>query len=469
MTLRGFIFLLWLFIGGFALYHHEMWRDELLAWDMAVAADGWQDWLANIRYDPHPKLWHFLLFLLSRVSEDLRAVQLLHFAIAAGSAWMVLKFAPFAEADRALLPFGYFFLYEYAAICRSYAPAVLFLTAFCCTRRRQGVTPWILLSLAALTGIHALILACALALFYLARAREEGMPLSKSGAALFLASIALSVFQAMPPADSVEGAVFGLQASGDRVVRVLASAWKGLVPVPAWKTSFWNSNALDGFIRLQAVLGLAALAGGAWLMRGRRPLIAAWVSGAGALMAFAYVAHLGYARHAGFLFLLLVWSLWLRGGTAPAWPFRALLVAHVAAAAVALAQDARLPFSGSRATAEFIRASGLGEIPIVGHGSHAAAAVGQRLGRAIYFADSGRAGRRVADNFAQPPGTDDDIVADGVTRLRERAPGDLLLVLNFAPARAPEGASEIFALTGTIVRSEGYRLYRVARDAGKTE
>jgi hypothetical protein len=460
-------FVVWLFWTGLALWHHEMWRDEVLPWTMATTADSVSAWLANIRHDPQPKLWHLLLFGISRVTADLRAVQAFHFLVAAATVWLILRKAPFPIADRALLCFGYFLSYEYAVITRSYALSALAAVAYLAVHARPGRTPWLALAAMALTTIHALIVACALGL---ARALEPRLR-SREGLTWLALAVAASVLQAWPPADSVRGAEFGLQYNADRLVYVAATLWKGLVPVPAWRVNFWGSNVLNPHLHAQAALGLAAAAGVACMLRRRPAALSAWIAGAGVLLAFFYTAHRGYVRHFGFLFLLLVACCWLadviRASRGARWAFRGLLVAHVFAAVTALAADWRFPFSGSIAAAEFLRSQRLDDMPLVGHGSHSAALVAHRLHRPVHFADSGQVGYFVVNTYQAPTDEDDAVVTRAVEHLQAYLPTDVVVLLNHIWASAPPAAGPVFSVTTTIVPSERYYVYRVP--AAKSE
>src|ERR1700677_3760207 len=62
----------------FGLIHHEMWRDELQAWLLARDSHSVFELLKNMRYDGHPPLWHFFLFLITRFTHNPVYMQALH-------------------------------------------------------------------------------------------------------------------------------------------------------------------------------------------------------------------------------------------------------------------------------------------------------------------------------------------------------------------------------------------------------
>ncbi|HEY1739224.1 MAG TPA: hypothetical protein VGI86_10960, partial [Acidimicrobiia bacterium] len=108
-----------------ALASHELWRDELQSWMIARGSDSPTALLHNLRYEGHPVLWYALLWPFARVFHSVATLQILEWFIATATAALVLFKAPFTVARRVALVFGYFFLYEYGALTRSYGLGVL--------------------------------------------------------------------------------------------------------------------------------------------------------------------------------------------------------------------------------------------------------------------------------------------------------------------------------------------------------
>src|SRR5438270_775858 len=112
---------------------HEMWLDELNAWDVARDAHSVRGLFANMHYESHPALWYLVLYALTRFTSDPRAMQIFHLLIAAATAGVIAWHAPFTRLERWLLAFGYLFMYEYAVISRCYGLGVLFALLACVT------------------------------------------------------------------------------------------------------------------------------------------------------------------------------------------------------------------------------------------------------------------------------------------------------------------------------------------------
>src|SRR6185369_10968722 len=125
------IFLIYVFVLGYTLLHHELWGDELHSWNIAKASNSFSDLLSNTRYEGHPPLWYSILWVVSKFTHDVSYIQLVQFIIAALVVFLLLFFSPFPLIAKALMPFGYFFLFEYGVISRNYAIAVLLTFCIC--------------------------------------------------------------------------------------------------------------------------------------------------------------------------------------------------------------------------------------------------------------------------------------------------------------------------------------------------
>src|SRR5207237_9544457 len=107
------------------IFRHEMWMDELNTWDVVRDATGFGSLFANMHLEVHPALWYLALYPLTRITADPRSMQILHLLIATATAALIVWAAPFRLWQRALIIFGYFFLYAFAVISRGYALGVL--------------------------------------------------------------------------------------------------------------------------------------------------------------------------------------------------------------------------------------------------------------------------------------------------------------------------------------------------------
>ncbi len=117
---------LFFIVALFGLCHHEMWRDEIETWMVARDSPDLATLFEHQRYTGHPSLWYLLLFALTRLTQDPKAMALLHLAIATLTVYLFLRYSPFTPLQKGLFGFGYFPFYEYALISRAYALGLFF-------------------------------------------------------------------------------------------------------------------------------------------------------------------------------------------------------------------------------------------------------------------------------------------------------------------------------------------------------
>src|SRR5581483_11333462 len=138
---------------------------------------------------------------------------------AAGTIYVVARYAPFPAILKWLFAFGYYPFFEYGVVSRCYVLGLFFFFIACAlmvsaTRRNNVILLACVLLLLCQTSIFGVILAIALAMTYafdrlvIARFRNEGAtqparPIATALASLIvLAGIALAVWQVLPPGDN---------------------------------------------------------------------------------------------------------------------------------------------------------------------------------------------------------------------------------------------------------------------------
>ena len=422
-------------VVGTVLVHHEMWRDELQAWEFARNSPTFGALLANKRYEGHPDLWYLVLFVVSRLSRDPAAMQMVHLALASAAVYVVARWAPFDRLTKVLLAGGYFLAYEYAVISRSYVLGALTLFALCALYPRWAERPLAVAALLALlansSAFGLLAAGAVIAAFVVdlasrpaARATLAGQRATAAAAALLVAAAMVwSIHSMVPPA----GAPFVGDATragpGGWVVpwraRVAMGApWRALIPEGTTVlAALWRDAppiAARAGLLLEACLGVGMLAGALLVLRRRTVSLALFASGTAAILLFSYFRFAGAARHEGHIYLLFVAALWVAGRApdvetarvpqvrsrdrapmpwrrgASAWFVGAVVVAQAAAGAIALGRDFVAPFSMSRATADFIAARGWRDRLIIVSTHSEATAVAGYLDRPVYSPDEGR-------------------------------------------------------------------------------
>jgi hypothetical protein len=456
-------FALYLALLGIGLAHHAMWRDEWAAWLIVRDSVSLAEIVRHLRYEGHPALYYLILDAAKPFVGGQMALQGVQAATAGAVAAMLLWASPFTLAERLLLPFGAYTLFEYGIKSRSYALGFLLVCVLCALwgrPRRDPPHPVVIGAvLALLANVHVLfaLLACAAA------------------AALAAGEVSAAIHRRSRPtwAHALGGLVFG---AGLLVALATAmpSPDTAFASTPP-QSALWRS--LGGLTALGALVGWVSLLGVApGLMvvidatRGLRANRAAqgfFLATTLGLLAFFQVLYIPGPQHSGVLFTALVAAAWIARGTASdrtgtiGFSPRLLvpvLLCQCATGGYFYAREFVAPTSNSRAAAAFIRSHGWDRQEIVALADFKAQSVLGYLNAPSFFYIPGhRRGSFVIWNTARLGAHD---------RLQ---PGDLagtcpLTLIADAPLPADNaaafGLSAVASFDGAEETHETYVLYR---------
>ena len=390
---------LFLLLGGFIAWHHEMWRDEMQAWLIARDSASPIEVLYHLnRYDGHPGLWHICLYALKLITQSPIIMQPFHLIIATISAYVFLRFSPFTRMQKTLFVFGYLPFYEYAILCRNYALGVLLLFVFCALFRswktRLPLLGFILL-LMAHTSVHALIIVISIGigLCWEIMADTDRPPRKEIGIGfgLILFGIVTAIVQLKPSGPS-QGIFPGWRTEFElnHFLNVLNILPKAFLPIPEFTLRFWNTYLLDRLPaahEVKCVLAVLILLFALFLFI-RKPLaFLMYLFGTIGLLSLFYSKRFGFIRHWGFLFMAFIAANWLchycrdlpklkfnlvnrLNGISLALArnlgvvLTVFLVLHLGGGVAAAIMDYKYPFSGGKAVAQFIKSENLDEMII---------------------------------------------------------------------------------------------------------
>lgn len=370
-------FTAYLVVSGYTMIHHELSGDEVHSWNIVKGSATFPDLIHNSRYEGHPPGWYTLLWPLSRLTHDAAAIQVLHWAIASLVAFLIIFCSPLPFLTRILVPFGYYFLFEYAILSRNYAIGVLLGCGICfllSVNLRYGTSLYyILLFCMSNTHLLAAVLAGSLHLYFLLRMRHRGR---KSGALVGHALLGVlvllpSVYFIFPPADSALNiASWREKWTAQQVVAFGQVPLKCFLPVPAWwDYNFWNTQFLlearnsHSIFRLVNRLVVVLVLGSAfYVLWKNKASLMLFVTNLGLSFIIAATAFpLLTARYSGFIYIGFILALWLYCAEEPcltrgqAVLVHALLVVQVVGGVFAAWKDIRLPFANLFRVVELIK------------------------------------------------------------------------------------------------------------------
>jgi hypothetical protein len=410
-------------LTALGLARHAMWFDELQAWNLARASRSVPDLLHHLRYEGHPPAWYLVLYGLTRITGDPRAMQGAELVIVAATYVVVLFASPFSKPVRFALLAGYTISFEYGVISRGYGLGVLSLVVtLALLGRPRPRWRWALLSAAVLawTSVAGAVVALAIAGAVASGARCRGgrrTPGPGRDRRRFVAGTGVAAVAAavvcIPPSDfhaftpSV-GSVSTLGTAGwTRLLTAATGTWRGLVPIPS-RLGAWNSQFVDRLPAaawIEAGLSIAVVALMAGALRRFRTARRLWLLGSvGSFLFFAVVVLPDQARYAGTTFLVFLGAAWWAfappggpddgsaGEVAPGSArssrrLQQLVTVVIAAQVVALVAiyplDASGRFAPNQAVADVVRAAGLQDHVVSGQ-DFDATSVAAYLDRPVY-------------------------------------------------------------------------------------
>ncbi|HUT92240.1 MAG TPA: hypothetical protein VMY37_22285 [Thermoguttaceae bacterium] len=341
------VFLLYVALVCTVAWHHEPWFDEGQAWLIARDSGLTEILCERVRYEGTPGLWHLMLFLPAKLGLPYATLTLISVVIAVATVYLFLRYSPFPWYVKLIFPFGFFTLYQYAVVARSYGPMALLLVAIAALfhkRNRHPILFFTLLALLANANAHGFIIAGFLAVYHLwhlwlDRSEMGAKCLWQHGiGALVLGLIAILVVILVRPPDDL--------------------------CVPGMGIKPWNARMLlDAFTpyRYLSVVVLAA----SMLWFARQKTLHLWAGPTVALL-WLFIFKCGSPWHQGVIYYYWVFCVWLSWQTEAgrraasqtpphAWAFRGaaatltLVVAfHVYWGVVCSYHDVLYPYSGSR-------------------------------------------------------------------------------------------------------------------------
>ena len=493
-----FIFAFLTLVG---ILNHAMWRDEINGWLIARDSVSLSHFLQNIKYEGHPVIWYFCLWILNQFTANPIAMQIFHWIVTLTTFSLFILFSPFNKFQKTLFIFGYLPIYEYSLISRNYSIGILTIFLFCIffrTRHKTYIPLALILSLMANTNAYCLLISIALAvtlgLEYIFRIHFQYKTSANinnliGAVGLFGIGIMLSIFMLMPPIDStLQGGANQWIFEFDfyRLTQTISRIWRSyvLVIIPS------DSKPLDLFIFSVFSLGLW---GFITTLLIKKPLaLFFYLIATLEFLMFTYVKFLGSQRHYGHLYIILITALWLEkvypdSNLILTWikqlprkftkvwatwlnfvenhkqtVIAMILWLQVIAGIIAFSRDLVTPYSTSKATANFIQSNQLDSKILVGSEDFAVSPLSGYLNQKIYYPETQSFGSYVLFTQARKSVTDHDILKQ-VSDLINRQKTDILLILNHELSESSPDLNISFLarFNQGFIYNEKYYLYLV--------
>jgi len=364
--LPGIGFCLYLLLAVYALLHHEAWGDEIHSWNIAKGSASYLDVIHNSRFEGHPPTWYTIMWVVSKFTHNFLGVQVVHLCIASLTVFLILFRSPLPLTARLLIPFGYYFAFEFSVLTRNYAIGVLAAFCICLIMRRtfryKMVCYYLLLLVLSNGHLFALILAGSFHLYFLLWNYEQHKDLRRVGLHVLLGALFLlpSLYFIFPPSSGALNAHFWMDRwQATNFIITAQSPIRSLMPIPAWwEEHFWNTQFLMAWQSeyrwmnyITPLLSVAMVVAIFYMLRKSKKSAVLFFSNLLVTFFISIVVFpLGCARYAGLIYIGFLAAWWLycyEESPAPwhKWIVNSLLVLQVIAAAIAIGKDRNRPFS----------------------------------------------------------------------------------------------------------------------------
>jgi len=209
---------LWLIFGVFfiitlwAVSNHIPWRDEAQSW-LLVRDLNLPELFNQMPYEGSPPLWHLLVYPLAKLGLPYVSQAILHYLLALSLVFILIFFSPLPKKVKLILPFTYYFLFEYTVIARNYnlTALLLFIIASVYTLRfKHSILYASLIFLLAWTNTHSLAMAFILASLFVYDLIKEQHDNKKYLVAvvIMLLGVFSAILMLIPQIDQYSGLTF---------------------------------------------------------------------------------------------------------------------------------------------------------------------------------------------------------------------------------------------------------------------
>lgn len=237
------------------MIYHEPWFDEAEAWQIARYASIKEILFEIPHYEGHTPLWDLILLPFAKGGAPYElSLSMISFIFAGLAVALIIFKAPWKRIIRLLLPFTYFFFYQYGVICRPYCVMMLAFVLMGIFYKEKNEKPgrYVLsLVLLTLTFPMGLIIAGGIAVVWLVQIMDEvDIKLwIKDRRLLWLAGLLviaiISIIQIMPRENTYATTPIIEEKGNSLAVRLLYTFLalpSDLVITNAW----WNQGRLSG-------------------------------------------------------------------------------------------------------------------------------------------------------------------------------------------------------------------------------
>ncbi|MFI5221799.1 MAG: hypothetical protein ACHQK8_05700 [Bacteroidia bacterium] len=478
---------LFFLVSLIGIIHHEMWRDELQSWLVARDSHSLVQLFQNARFEGHPILWYLILFILTSFTKSLFALQLLNLFLGTAFIFLFNKFSGFKKTEKILFSFGYYSVFEFTMISRSYNLELLLIAAVLVLFNKSSKNfIWMFVTLFLLANVSAfgLLFAVCFGIIFLwdekynlRKIEQTKVSVSKyfSVVLIFIAGIIFSIIQIKPE----QGNLVSTDASSlfdfERIKIVFARISDAFFLFPELKIlPYWN---FSGTMRLDSqdlvlnlILSFAIILACVVILWRKPETLLFFLAASAGIFLLCELPFLIAVRYTGRFFLAFVFSLWLGnyfdekiftnnflnkisilGKKFQSIFLILILISQVIAGVEYYFTDVKMPFSSSKQIASQIQKEHLDTLPILGSQDYAVSSFSALLGKNIFYPESKTPGSFIIwDNqLRKNQNPDFGVVIESINTVLDSSHQKALVILNTLPS-GPNGKLEHDLVTPDI-------------------
>ncbi len=423
---------LFILVSSLLIIRHELWSDEIKAWNIAIGSDSISAFLTNMRDNyGHPFLWNAILYFISHfITSNPESMKVVHLLLSTSTCFLFLKYAPFNKTIKVLFVFGYYPFFEYSIISRNYALGILPMILFCVfyKDKYKNLIP-IAISLFFMGQAHiytfllSLLFLLLLIIDFISDRKIIFKTLSKTKLSFFflivISGIILLYWQlgsqifggnvwSPPIKDIFNEVLINYKQLSFKASESIVSA---ILPIPKFNLNFWNSNIIIDLLsnlNHYFILILAFILFVIPIFLIKKRYIFFYVLGYISLISIIVFIYGRAARHYGIIFIFLIVCLWIselnNNNTSIIKDcYRkkilnifliCILSFSIIGSSVAAYYDFKYSFSSSKTVAEYIKGNyDLDKTTIVGYKDVDSQTIAAYLDKDIFFPQTKSFGR----------------------------------------------------------------------------
>ncbi|MES2778999.1 MAG: hypothetical protein V4651_03780 [Bacteroidota bacterium] len=402
--------LLFLTIVLLGAYYHEPWRDEIQAWMIATDAGSIEQLFGNFRYEGHPMLWYVMLYYVGYITHDILAMQLLSVGIATLSVFFFCRFSPFSWLQKTLFSFGFYPLFQYCILSRSYGLILLFVVLYVCliSMNPKSIGSWIVLVLMANTSATGCVLSVSFALTLLMQEKMRGKIVKTiileniNGLLLLLGGLVFAAWQIYPEPDNTYSAKFSIA----QFKMIFSQLHDSYFYIAYWPDMVkWSTIYMRDMHPLDLVISLVTFSLFAVLFSKRKNVLFFYTFSTLTMLLFLTISNMFSARFIGHFYLILIAAYWLMMKEEKIenkkWLnilLTLVLVCQVIAGCGLLYADHRAQFSNAKRAAQYIQEKQLNQYPVTGAIDYTLSPLSYWLEKPLYYAETQSYGKYIVWN-----------------------------------------------------------------------